>query len=241
MKFGRDIGPFIDKNIKILYHYTLLSYNNKRLVLKEINPHFYIHILKIINLNLPVWGKKIFDIWTFTLWSIKKSFDKLIKSLVRSLRTSEVTSLAVFAPAWIVVFGLKWICLSVGAHATLEWLWLGSLNFILLLTDKVVVGWLGSHNIFSLKRVVGSQGLVRKFGGGLAALNYSVLFSSDIVDRLNRVGLSFFNDQILSFVDILSEERVEWRICLVPRKALRCRLDCSSEFLLNVDRLSSSF
>lgn len=67
MKFGRDIGPFIDKNIKILYHYSLLSYNNKQLVLKEINPHFYIHILKIINLNLPVWGKKIFDIWTFTL------------------------------------------------------------------------------------------------------------------------------------------------------------------------------
>lgn len=60
MKFGRDIGPFIDKNIKIIY-------NNKRLVLKEINPHFYIHILKIISLNLPVWGKKIFDIWTFTL------------------------------------------------------------------------------------------------------------------------------------------------------------------------------
>lgn len=241
MKFGRDIGPFIDKNIKILYNFSLLSYNNKRLVLKEINPHFYIHILKIINLNLPVWGKKIFDIWTFTLWSIKKSFDKLIKSLVRCFWTSEVTCLAVLAPAWIVVLWLKWVCLSVGAHATLEWLWLGSWDFVLLFADKVVVGWLSSHNIFSLKRVVGSQGFVCKLCWCLASLNYAIFLSSDVVYRLNRVRLSFFNNQMLSFIDVLSEEWVEWGIRLVPHKALWSRLDCSSEFLLNVDRFSSSF
>ena len=60
MNFGRDIGPYIDKNLKILYQ-------GRRLVLKEINPMFFVHILKILDVNVRVWGKKVFDIFTFSL------------------------------------------------------------------------------------------------------------------------------------------------------------------------------
>lgn len=89
-----------------------LRYNKKRLVLKEINPHFYVHILKIIHLNLPVWGKKLFDIWTFTLWAhvwfiwMKKSFNELIKSLMRCLRSCEMARFSAFAPSRKIVFRL---------------------------------------------------------------------------------------------------------------------------------------
>lgn len=89
-----------------------LRYNKKRLVLKEINPHFYVHILKIIHLNLPVWGKKLFDIWTFTLWAhvwfiwMKKSFNELIESLMRCLRSCEMARFSAFAPSRKIVFRL---------------------------------------------------------------------------------------------------------------------------------------
>lgn len=35
--------------------------------MKEINPHFFVHILKILKINVPVWGKTLFDIFTFTV------------------------------------------------------------------------------------------------------------------------------------------------------------------------------
>lgn len=60
MAFGRDLGPYIDKNVKLVY-------NGKRLVLREINPHFFLHILKILQANMRVWGKTIFEMLAFTL------------------------------------------------------------------------------------------------------------------------------------------------------------------------------
>jgi len=60
MHFGRDLGPYIDKNLKLMY-------NGKKLILKEINPHFFINILKILKIHLPLWGKKLFDIFTFAI------------------------------------------------------------------------------------------------------------------------------------------------------------------------------
>jgi len=60
MNFGKDMGPYIDKTLKLVY-------NGKRLVLKEINPAFFLHILKILNVNVRVYGKKMFDLLTFTI------------------------------------------------------------------------------------------------------------------------------------------------------------------------------
>lgn len=60
MAFGRDLGPLIDRNLKLMY-------NNRRLVLREINPMFFVHILKILKQLVPVIGKKAFDMITFTI------------------------------------------------------------------------------------------------------------------------------------------------------------------------------
>ena len=60
MHFGRDMGPYIDKTLKLMY-------NGRKLVLKDINPAFFVHILKILNINVRVWGKKLFEIFTFSL------------------------------------------------------------------------------------------------------------------------------------------------------------------------------
>lgn len=54
------MGPYIDKTLKLMY-------NGRKLVLKEINPMFFVHILKILNINVRVYGKKVFDILTFTI------------------------------------------------------------------------------------------------------------------------------------------------------------------------------
>ena len=66
MHFGRDMGPYIDKYLKLMYFSNYCRYNGRKLVLKEINPHFFVHILKILKINVPVYGKKLFDILTFT-------------------------------------------------------------------------------------------------------------------------------------------------------------------------------
>jgi phospholipid N-methyltransferase len=60
MAFGKDLGPLIDRNLKLMY-------NNRRLVLREINPMFFVHILKILKQLVPVIGKKAFDMITFTI------------------------------------------------------------------------------------------------------------------------------------------------------------------------------
>jgi hypothetical protein len=60
MHFKRDLGPFIDKNLKLMYLFAKFSYDGKPVVLKQINPHFFVHILKILNINVPVYGKKVF-------------------------------------------------------------------------------------------------------------------------------------------------------------------------------------
>lgn len=60
MNFGKNIGPYIDQNIKLLY-------KGKPLVLKQINPVFYLQILQLIKDNLQVWGKALFNVFTLTL------------------------------------------------------------------------------------------------------------------------------------------------------------------------------
>ena len=60
MSFGKSIGPYIDQNIKLLY-------KGHTLVLKDINPQFYLNILSLLKENLTVWGKTLFHIFTLTL------------------------------------------------------------------------------------------------------------------------------------------------------------------------------
>lgn len=69
MHFKKDLGPFIDKNLKLMYSLLLYRYNGKPLVLKQINPHFFFHILKILDINVRVYGKKLFEVLTFSVWT----------------------------------------------------------------------------------------------------------------------------------------------------------------------------
>ena len=59
MKFGGDIGVFINKNMK-------LKYKEKSIKLSDITPEFYIPVLNYLRNYLEVWGKYLFMNFTFT-------------------------------------------------------------------------------------------------------------------------------------------------------------------------------
>lgn len=66
MNFTNDIGVYISQTVKI-------KYDGRTLSLKDLNPRILITVLGMLRDMAQVWGKFLFEHFTFTFWRVSSN------------------------------------------------------------------------------------------------------------------------------------------------------------------------